>query len=116
MRDALRIDCERASHLRGPAPLAGVNGDAQPSRASRLERLAVEQGIGVGGLGAGEVPAGQAAVTEAGRRLGQSKVVGRVVGAKGGRDQSNDRAGRGRPRLRAADDRLDPIRQREPSA
>ena len=68
VRDARRVDRQRASNLGRAAPLAGVDGDAEAAGPGRLERVGVEQRIREGGLRTGEVEAGQA-VGHVARRL-----------------------------------------------
>ena len=91
--DPLRVHRERAADLRRAAPLAGVERDPQAAGARGLERRGVGQGIREGLLRAGEVPAGQPLVAEAGRGLGEADVRGGVVRAERRADEPDDRPG-----------------------
>ena len=72
--DALGLHDERAADLVRATPFAGMDRHAQAVGARRLEGPCVIERIGVGGLGPGEVPAGQPLVEEPRRRLGQLHV------------------------------------------
>ena len=77
--DPLGVDRQRPADLRGTAPFAGVDRDAQPVRPSDLEGAAMQQRIGIRRLLAGEIPAGQPVVDEPGRGLCQFHVPLRIV-------------------------------------
>ena len=64
VRDPLGLDREGAADLRGAAPLPGVDRDPQAERPGGLERAGVVERVREGGLGAGQVPAGQPLVDE----------------------------------------------------
>ena len=91
--DPLRVHRERTADLRGAAPFPGMDGDPQPARPGGVERGRVGQGIREGRLGAGQVPAGQALVAEASRRLGEPHVRLGIVRAQRGADQPDDGPG-----------------------
>ncbi len=111
--DPLGIHRERAAHLCAAAPLPGVERDPQAARPRRREGGRVDRGIGEGGLGSGEVPAGQALVAEADGGLGQDEVRGRVMGAQRGADEPDHGPGPGRPGGGAGADRRDPLGERQ---
>ena len=115
--DPLRVDRERATDLRRAAPLAGVDGDPQAAGARGLERRGVDERVRERRLGAGQVPAGQPLVAEAGGGLGEADVRLGVVRAQRRADQPDDRPGpmRARPAAPATDGR-DPVGQRQPAA
>ena len=111
--DALGLDDERAADLVRAAPLPGMDRHAQAVGPSGLEGPRVVERVGVGGLGSGEVPAGQPLVEEPRRGLGQLHVPLGVVGTQRGADEAHDRAGSGGAVARARAHGRDPVRQGE---
>ena len=111
VRDSLRVHGEGPPDLRGAAPLARVEGDAQAAGASRLEGHAVEAGIGEGRLGSREVPAGQPLVAEPRGGLGQDHVCRRVVRAQRRADEPHDCPGSRSGGFGPSTDRRDAVGQ-----
>jgi len=93
-----------------------MDGNPEPAVARGLEGVRVKHRIGVRDLGAGEIPAGQAAIAELPGSLGQPHVLDRFVGSDRGADQPDLDPGplAGVERTRA--DGLDTLGKREPLA
>ena len=115
MGDPFRIERERPPDLRRATPLAGMKGDPEAARPGDREGRHEPERVRVALLLAGQVPAGEARVAEADRRLGQLHVAFRGMRAEGGADESDDGPGPGRRVGRAPADRRDPVGETQPA-
>jgi hypothetical protein len=113
VRDPFRSDGQRPADLRGATPLTGVQRDPEAAGTRRLERPGVIERVRVGRFGPGQVPAHEAPVAEARRRLGQHQVVRWVMRTQRGADQPDGRPGPPAGGTSPAADGRDPIVQRQ---